>query len=329
MPPPRTVLLAACIACTCKPTPATTPAAQPDLPSAPPVTTVTTPPPADTPPPPTEPTAETPPQFPATVYASYPDRKTWIVAISDLPEADTAALEKRLTAEPESTELELPIGDPTLPPGFAIGDPWTLITRTGCEQQTATGFSGVISGGSGTLFFTVRLGPAAKSAKGPVLAVRGPISATAKLITPAPVRPSTLAKTTLPKTVEVIDPHLEPEIRAVIPKIKFTDKHLKLYPGRFPGGRSHVGFLAAKAPGEENATLPISGIVFAYPDGRVEFFAAAVTWGTATMLALVDIDGDGLDEILYDDTYFEGGYVQLIHWKEGRPFTRTLTGDGL
>ena len=328
MPPLRTVLLAACIASACKPTPATTPpTARPDPPSATPP--ATPPPPADTPPPPAEPAARTPPQFPATVYASYPDRKTWIVAISDLPEADTAALEKRLAAEPESSELELPVGDPTLPPGFAIGDPWTLITRSGSEPQAATGFSAVISGGSGTLFFTVRLGPAAKSAKGPVLAVRGPTSATAKLVAPAPVRPSTLAKTTLPNTVEAIDPHLEPEIRAVIPKIKFTDKHLKLYPGRFPGGRSHIGFLAAKAPGEENATLPVSGLVFAWPDGRVEFFAAAVTWGTATLLALVDLDGDGLDEILYDDTYFEGGYVQLIHWTEGRPFTRTLTGDGL
>src|SRR5688572_17615842 len=130
MPPPRTVLLAACVACACKPTPATTPpAAQPDPPSAPPP--VTTPPPADTPPPPAEPTTRTSPQFPATVYASYPDRKQWVVAISDLPEAATAALEKRLTAEPESTVVELLPGDKTLPPGFAVGDPWTLITRAG------------------------------------------------------------------------------------------------------------------------------------------------------------------------------------------------------
>jgi len=327
MPPLRTVLLAACIACACKPATSTTSPASP--PGTPPATPpVTTPPPDATP---ATPVAKAPPQFPETVFASSPDgaRKQWIVAMIDFPGSDVTALEQRLASESEGAEIELPAGDPALPSGLAIGDPWTLITRAGNEQHTATGFSAVISGGSGTLFLSVRLGPAAKNATGPAIAVRGPAAATARLVTPPPVRPSTLARTTLAKTVEAIDPHLEPEIRAVIPKIKFTDKHLKLYPGRFPGGRSHVGFLAATAPGEENDTLPVSGLVFAYPDGRVEFFATAVTWGTATLLALVDIDGDGLDEILYDDIYFEGGYVQLIHWKEGRPFTRTLTGDGV
>lgn len=320
----RPVLLAACLVGACKPA-ATTP---PTITPAP----VTVTPPVDPvqPAPPAAPVTRAPPAFPETVFAAYPDEThAWSVAMIDFLGADVTALEQRLAAEPEGTQLELPAGAPSLPASIAAGDPWTLITRAGVEQHTAHGFSAVISGGSGSLHFSVRLGPAPETSKGPVIAVRGPASATAKLVAPTPVRPSTLAKDTLTKTVAAIAPHLEPEIQAVIPKIKFTDAHLKLYPGRFPGGRSHVGFLAARAKGEENATLPVSGVVFVYPDGRVEFFAAAVTWGTATFLALADIDGDGLDEILHDDTYFEGGYVQLIHWKEGRPFARTLTGDGL
>jgi hypothetical protein len=316
MTTPRTLLLAACLAC--KPTPVATPE-----PATPPTPAEPTPEPVAAPAP-----AQAPAQFPDTVFAAHPVEAQWTVDMIDFAGADITALERRAQAAPEGTILEFEPGDPSLPAGFALGDPWTLITRDGPDPRTVQRFSAAIYG-SGALHFDVHLGPAAKGAKGPVIAVRGHAPTTAKLVSPPPVRPSTLAKDTLKKTVAAIDPHLEPELREVLPTIKFTDAHLKLYPGRFPGGRSHIGFLAATARGEENATLPVSGLVFAWPDGRVEFFATAVTWGTATFVALVDLDGDGLDEVLYDDTYFEGAYVQLLHWKEGRPFARTLTGDGL
>lgn len=327
MTAPRLLALTVCLAC--KPAPPPTAIQDTATPPVEPAPTKPEPPTPDlTKPEPVAAPAKDAAQFPDTVFAAHPSEKQWTVDMIDFAGADISALEQRARAAPEGTPLAFKPGDPTLPAGFALGDPWTLITPSGPDQRTVQRFSAAIYG-SGELHFDVHIGPAAKGSKGPVLAVRGHAPTTARLLSPPPVRPSTLAKDTLKKTVAAIDPHLEPEIREVIPKIKFTDAHLKLYPGRFPGGRSHVGFLAATARGEEYATLPVSGLVFAWPDGRVEFFATAVTWGTATFVALVDLDGDGLDEVLYDDTYFEGGYVQLLHWKEGRPFARTLTGDGL
>lgn len=328
-----TLLLAATFAYACKSAPATPPepAAEPPPPSPVEPAPTDEPAPTTTTPPPAEPTPPSAIGWFDHVFAVHIDeRKEWSVNMIDFAGADITALERRLEKLPEGTPVEdFKSGDPSLPAGFAVGDPWTVVSPAGVEQRAATGFYAALSS-SGALHFHVRLGRPNKGAKGRVLAVRGQtVAPSARLILPPSIRASTVGKTTLTDAVQAIVPHLEPEIQAVVPQIKFTDTNLKLYPGRFPGGRSHVGFLVARAPGEDNELLPVSGIVFVRPDGRVEFFATAVTWGTASLLALVDLDGDGLDEILHDDTYFEGGYIQLIHWKDGRPLARTLTGDGV
>lgn len=43
---------------------------------------------------------------------------------------------------------------------------------------------------------------------------------------------------------------------------------------------------------------------------------------------IVDLDGDGTDEVAHDDSYHEGWYVELLHWIDGRPVHHTLSGDG-
>ena len=43
----------------------------------------------------------------------------------------------------------------------------------------------------------------------------------------------------------------------------------------------------------------------------------------------MDLEGDGVDEVILDDTYYEGGYTVLMTWTAaGKAETRTLTGDG-
>lgn len=51
--------------------------------------------------------------------------------------------------------------------------------------------------------------------------------------------------------------------------------------------------------------------------------------GTATLIGLVDVDGDGFDEVIDDDRSPGGAYVQKIYWQDGAPKVDTLAGDGL
>jgi len=52
-------------------------------------------------------------------------------------------------------------------------------------------------------------------------------------------------------------------------------------------------------------------------------------WGTAALFGLLDVDGDGLDELFFEDAYHEGWYLEMLQWKGDEPVERTVTGDGL
>lgn len=318
-----------------------TPAAEPGPPATssprPPAGT----PPAETPPPATLPPAtlpaETPPPTP-TAPLNLGDvagavigheRHDWIVDITELPDGvDLTVMNKRLDAlEPGGEYVFKKPRDAALPAGFAVGDPWTLITRDGAEPRMASAYAASVSEASSTLHFTFHLGPAAAKIKAGshAVALRGHHTRPLKLLVPSAEK---LLAGMLGRAVKELTPHFESELREALPEIKFKDDDLKLYPGRFPGGRSHVGFLAA-LPGDDDDRPAVSGIVFTYPDGRVEYFAVAGVMGVVELLGVVDLDGDGIDEVAYDDSYHEGWYVELLHWTDGRPVHHTLTGDGL
>ena len=42
-----------------------------------------------------------------------------------------------------------------------------------------------------------------------------------------------------------------------------------------------------------------------------------------------DVDGDGRDEVFYEDAYHEGWYLKMLQWEGDTPRARTLTGDGI
>jgi hypothetical protein len=63
-------------------------------------------------------------------------------------------------------------------------------------------------------------------------------------------------------------------------------------------------------------------------DGSVEM-AVMPDIGTVGIYGLLDVDGDGFDEVFYEDSYHEGWYAMMMQWEDGKPQPRTLTGDGL
>lgn len=278
--------------------------------------------PAATPPPTTPPTTTVPLKLDdiAGAYVGYEHRK-WIVDITDPPTAVDLPL------DPGGEYVFKKPHDPALPAGFAVGDPWTLITRDGAEPRTASGYAISVSEASSTSHFSFHVGRAAAKVKAGshALALRGHHTRPLKLLVPPAEK---LPAGMLGRVVKELAPHFESELRDALPQIKFKNGDLKLYPGRFPGGRSHIGFLAA-LPSDDDEMPTASGIVFTYPDGRVEYFDVAGVMGVVELLGVVDLDGDGIDEVAYDDSYHEGWYVELLHWTDGRPVHHTLAGDGL
>jgi hypothetical protein len=129
---------------------------------------------------------------PSGVFAAVVRRKRWTVDMTEFEGIPVAGLEKTLvraleTKGEDAARRELAEGDPLLPPGFAVGDPWTLVTRKGVEHRTAESFAAQVMGGSGKLHVYVRLGAVTGAHKGPALALRGALPLTTALTVPAPL----------------------------------------------------------------------------------------------------------------------------------------------
>ena len=109
-----------------------------------------------------------------------------------------------------------------------------------------------------------------------------------------------------------------------------------------PGGdRGHDAEMVARigpVDGRVEVTLdivpddddpPLSAFLFVRSDGSAEAFVIPDVLGTVELLGLLDVDGDGRDEVFYEDGYHEGWYLMMLQWDGDTPRARTLTGDGI
>jgi hypothetical protein len=79
----------------------------------------------------------------------------------------------------------------------------------------------------------------------------------------------------------------------------------------------------------EDSGIAISAVLLMKADGTVEFHRLADEWGRVSLLGLLDVDGDGLDEVFYEDAYHEGWSLMMLGWDGDAPLWRTLSADGL
>lgn len=290
---------------------------------------------------------------PAVVFAALADRNSgeWEVDITDFSGMDVKKLEKKLEAAMMSGEgegeggdefgdeedaeaekeppniLETKAGKALVPAGFAVGDPWTLVTPKGAEHRTAKGFRAVMMEGSGTLHFYVGLGKAPAGTEKPAVALRGHLPVATKLAVPKPVEPITLGPAVLDAIVGAYSKDMDPEVHRIFVSLPAEPEDVKLFPGRFPGNRTHAAFLLADV--EDDDDPPLSAFLFVKSDGSAEAFAIPDVLGTVELLGLLDVDGDGRDEVFYEDGYHEGWYLRMLQWDGDTPRARTLTGDGI
>jgi hypothetical protein len=292
------------------------------------------PPPAvepSAPEPPAQPAAPTPrfvasKKFPHTIYAATVDtsKAAWSVDIADWdlePESELA-----INVQGREEILELPGGLAPLPEGWDVGDAWTLVTKRGTVARKVTGYGLSMSGGSGETFVHVLLGAAPSGAKGPALAVRG--HSKAKLDVPKSLRPAAIGASTLDAIRDAMVAGFDEESKSLMRRAKLRDGDVQIFPGHFPGGRTHVVFVSHTTGSSDDQTT-LSAMLFVGKDGKLEFFRQADVLGEMTFVALGDLDGDATDEILFEDAYHEGWYVELVHWAKSKPKVRVLTGDGV
>lgn len=267
-------------------------------------------------------------RFPDNVWAAVVDPSTgqWSVDISDWRLPENSPLYEALATDDGSRTLALGPDNGVLPLGWSVGDRWTLVTSVGAVAMSSTAHALSVSDGSGQLFVHVGLGPAPTGVTGTAIALRGEPGRPPPLLRVlAPTRPDGKA---LARIHAAMAKNFDAESRPLARAAKLRPDEVSIHEGRFPGGRTQLAVVTHEHAADGGA-VTLSAMVFIHADGSVEFFRQADVLGQMTLVGLVDLDGDGTDEVVFEDRYHEGWYVYLLHWRAGKPKLRGLAGDGL
>ncbi|MBK6922305.1 MAG: hypothetical protein IPH07_33245 [Deltaproteobacteria bacterium] len=278
--------------------------------------------------------AETPPPTPerrrrGTIHMAYPDpERGWTVDIIDL-EADAMgrALQAQAAAGESAPEF-LPADAAVIPKGWRIGDTWTLVTRGGVLRRSVSGFR--VEGGASEGHFLVVLGGAKTPATRRVVAIRGDdVPDTLRFTKPAKSELSLLGDDPVGAVRDAVLAAVPRDARSLFRRARIGKRHISVYAGRFGNGRTHVVILDAPLPaGEDTDLYRASAMLMRREDGSLEYVTRPGVDGWLAVRAVLDIDGDGIDEVFYDDEYYEGAYEAMLGWRNGEPTTRLLSGDG-
>lgn len=319
-----------------EPTAAPAPVAAPAAPAAPTVIALPLPPPA----PVTVVEPAPPPRVIRKVeyYMASPSyHGGWEVDIIDSPVAQSEAIlaaitayEKTVDVHDEDLRILLEPGTAAVPPSWDHGDVWTLVTRKGSIRRKVTGFSA--SQGAGELHFEVVLGKEKTASTRDVIAIRGTdVEPDLRLALPERADVATLGDDPIGAVRKALLVSIDDaDTRLPFERMRGKPTHLRVYPGNFPGGRTAVVVLDAPVRTSE-ALSPgarASAILFVGPGGALELLDAADVHGTIELFGMFDGNGDGFDELFYEDAYYEGAYLMSTTWKDGMPVRGVLSGDG-
>jgi len=252
-----------------------------------------------------------------------------LVDIIDLPAAEGEAVGSLV--EQHGTFFEGPYGavpanDPRVPARFRLGQRLAVITERGVVTLKVQGF-GAAGGASESHFFLVLDGsPRHAGLRGLVLPPEQ---------VPAGVRLVPAAKG---RRAGAVPPARLARARRNLLKALPAFERLRLGPelsrtrayairGRFPGG---ARLLVALGPAEVGFDERATALLLADARGRLVRTLQPVerTLEQYVPLYTVDLDQDGIDEVVLQSSYYEGAYLHLLHFDEGEIEVLTLTGDG-
>jgi hypothetical protein len=208
------------------------------------------------------------------------------------------------------------VPDEDLPQRFRRGTVYTVTTADGSVPARITDFD-VGSGGSGTIF-TFYLEGDGLGGGGFVTREGGPVVAgiraaendveAARLVLPA-LR--TLAK--------------REGFGSAIGK-----KHVVAVRGRFPEPHAMLVALVVPVAGEDEVESYVAALWLADASGRLTEDVIEIGSGIERydISMLVAVGADGVDEVLFSSSYYEGQYEHLLGWNGDLPEFTTIAGDG-
>jgi hypothetical protein len=214
-----------------------------------------------------------------------------------------------------------------MPRGWKKGDVWTLVTADGPVELRAKRYR--LEQGAGEIHLVVELGRGARK-QPDALAIRGtdvPPDLTFALAQP---RDGSTLGDDAPEKVRtaVLSATKNRAARALFGKARIEPSHIRIHDARLPAPWTSVVFVDAPSR-EHGEPARASAMLFLADDGTLHHHAVPdVEGGQLWPHAILDIDGNGVDEIVYEDEYEEGAY-ELLLWFDGEtPKRRVLTGDG-
>ncbi len=250
----------------------------------------------------------------------------WEFVAPDMPEPDEADEEEDWIEPP----VPIPVQATVIGRRYGVGDPVSIITSAGTSQLKVSGLARPGNGQDDRLVLML----AGKVRGGPFgLAVVGArIPAERKLKAPVAVDLKTVAnKGVLSRIRARMKADVPAEQRKMVAGVALLPEHVTMVHGRFPGGATALVTVDVPELSEADGTEHFTALFLAdaagnlvrwiyKPEVRIEFHP--IYW-------LVDVDGDGLDEVLFGMEYYEGDYLYLLRWKDGAPVTAEIAGEGV
>lgn len=271
---------------------------------------------------------------PAVALAEVPERTYWaetfagetLLDVTALSEGERASVEQMADKYPDEGmgAPRIPADEPLLLPRFRVGERYAVITAKGTYGLGIVGFAA--TRGASEAHLLVYLDKLPKGAGKEGLAVPEawlPQDFRPKL---TPLKAVALPKPIGAKLLAQAVAGLSAEEKAVLGKRKPTTGDLKAYTARMPSDIRWIVTCAKKL----SLTEVFSGMIYVSATGETVAAHAPFSVGIDRYVPryAIDLDRDGLDELLFDSVYYEGDYRLLLKWDKGAPTVVTLTGDG-
>lgn len=223
--------------------------------------------------------------------------------------------------------------DERLPAEYKVGDKWIVVDGNGPHVGTVKGF-GIEGGASEGHFYVLLIDfPGGKFPGGLSFPGETPPNPKAKLVEGPKKLPMGAKTKPIVKAIgTALETGLDAAGKKALKEHPLTDKAVSLYAPKMPGNATHIAAVSIDVPdpdGDEDMGGYIAGLFLVRDDGTIEVLSGPSHGiDTVAVTHLVDLDGDGFEEIAYTESYYEGEYSYLVHWNGTKPTTRALGGDG-
>jgi hypothetical protein len=254
------------------------------------------------------------------------------IELSSLPPDDVAKIHKWLDSaeSPETDEdgyilYPKALAEVKLP--TKAGDEWTILSPEGQSKATV---ETILLGRGASEYHIIAKAKTAKVPDGVLLGF--PPGATVKpqkLTAPAAVTEK-LAKEARKRFTKELTKAAAPKAAKAAAAAGGRPKAFERFAGKFADGAEEFVTFEVKKKNQFPDVERLTGAVFAKRDGSIThaYYPPDFRIDRVTLLAVVDLEGDGFDELVVCSHYYEGSYYSLVFWDGKTWQSRGLAGDG-